>query len=638
MKLERTIQLWHQLQQRTRVWRTAALPGLAVLGCVTIARFTGVFQSLEWTAFDAMLKSRPIEPPDSRIVIVGINERDIRAVGTYPIPDRTLAQLLSILRESKPRAIGLDIFRDLATERNRTEIRQAFLQTPNLVAIKTALGDDPEMMVAAPPELPPERVGFVDTLIDDDGKLRRSLLAVRIAGTVEYAFAVRLAEIYLRQDGLRLEYYPKQGEPRESIHIGKTALPRFQGNTGGYIHAEARGNQILINFRNHPQPFQVVSLSQVLRREIDPEIIRDRIVIIGTTAPSSVNDTFYTAAVKETIITNSIGSTNTYQAHPLYGVEHHAHVASQILSAALDQRALLRNWSEAWEYAWIVAIGSSGIAFGLFLQSPWKTLLGIGVVSLLVAGVGFGLLIAGWWIPVIPTLFALWGAGLTTALFDQRSRILLEQRERVLKRTYDAVHNGPLQRLAAMLRTLDDEPVSADWLRGQLQTLNQELRTVYESMQQGLQDDELFLQTPIAELLHTAYESTIQRDLPGFATIKLIIPPDFSALEQGLFTPEQKQGLCIFLQEALCNVGKHAVNPNRLEVECKIEERQYVIRIVDDGVCRGSENAPRMEGRGTSQARELARALHGKFQRRSRYPQGTICELIWYPRKRWFFF
>ncbi|MGV0027423.1 hypothetical protein [Phormidesmis priestleyi] len=43
-------------------------------------------------------------------------------------------------------------------------------------------------------------------------------------------------------------------------------------------------------------------------------------------------------------------------------------------------------------------------------------------------------------------------------------------------------------------------------------------------------------------------------------------------------------------------------------------------------------------GRGTDQAKELARSLGGKFQRRSHSPQGVICELSWQSSRSWWQF
>lgn len=615
-------QYWRKSKQQAKIWRSGALPGLAVIACIMIARLTGSLQVLEWMAFDGVLRSRPVEAAESQIVIVGINENDIKMVGQYPIPDQALANLLRRLESYQPRAIGLDLFRDLTTGTSRVELSQVLRNSSNLVGIEAALGPKSVLTVKPPPELPPERIGIADVVIDPDGKLRRSLLASKVDGKTKYSVPLLLSAMYLRSKGIILQ---QGSRASDSIQFGEVGLPRFRSNTGGYVNAKAGGNQILLNFRSHPQPFMVVSMTDVLNGKVQPSLIRDRIVLIGMTA-TSVNDTFMTSATKGTLLSNALNSAEQYQM--LYGVEYQAHATSQIINAVLNRRPLLRTWLEGWEYVWILAWGLVGIALGLMLQSPWKTLLGLAVSSFCLVLACGGLMILGWWIPLVPALLTLCAAGLTTSFFDRDSRILLEQRSLTLKRTYDAVHNGPLQTLAAILRSLDETYLVSP-LRSQLEALNQELRSVYELMKQELLSGEnRYIQTPLPELLYQIYEDTLQRDLSGFASIKVYIPPNFDPLKDCSLTPEQKQGLCLFLQEALCNVGKHAIAATRLDVVCTRQQDEWSLQILDNG-SNGLRSDDFRSGRGTVQARELARSLGGKFARRSHSPQGVACELIW---------
>ncbi|BAY28069.1 putative sensor with CHASE2 domain protein [Calothrix sp. NIES-2100] len=637
--------MWNTIKQQAKIWRTAALPGLVVIGCVAIARLTGSVQLLEWIAFDNFLRLRPEEAVDPEIVIIGINENDIKLVGQYPIPDRNLAQMLSIIQSYQPRAIGLDIFRDLSVGSDRDEFSRILRTSSNLVGIETS-NTQSILSVKPPPELPTNRVAIANAILDPDGKLRRCLLATRVdSGEIKYSLSLLLAKIYLRSQGISLKHGNRADYP---IWFGNTKLPRFTTNTGSYVGAKAGGNQILINFRSNPHPFPIVSLTDVLTGKVKPELMRDRIVIIGMTA-ASVNDTFMTSATKNTVLTDGLGDTEQYQL--IYGVEYQAHATSQIINAVLHHRPLLHTWLEGWEYFWILLWGLLGIALGLILQSPWKTLFSLALCSICLMAICYGLIILSWWVPMVPALLALCAAGLTTSFFDRDSRILLEQRSLTLKRTYDAVHNGPLQTIAAMLRSLDED-VSPSKLRSQLQALNQELRSVYESMNQELVTGEnRYVYTPIVELLYEVYENTLMRDLPGFDSIKTYIPPDFRPLKDCNLTADQKQGLCRFLEEALCNVGKHAIGATRLDVVCTRQKNLCSLQIIDNGV-GNLLFKHHQHGRGTDQARDLARSLGGRFQRRTHnlgaqysivdttptQPQGVICELTWREIKPWWQF
>ncbi|MBW4470912.1 MAG: CHASE2 domain-containing protein [Stenomitos rutilans HA7619-LM2] len=632
MKIKVNAEFWTQLEQQAKVWRVGVLPGLVVVGLVVIARLTGSLQSLEWSAFDRFLRSRPVESPDTRIVIVGINEEDIRLTKKYPIPDRELAALLKTLQSYRPTAIGLDLFRDLTTDPNREALAQVFRTSPNLIGIEADVGSTATLKVKPPPELPPEQVGLANIFFDSDGKLRRCMLASKVdSGEVKYSLSLLLAARYLQTQGIPFEPGRRASDP---IRFGSLVLPRFRANTGGYVQAQAGGNQILLNFRSHPKPFPVVSMTDVMQGRVKPEQIRDRIVLIGVTASNSLNDTVMTDAIKGSLLTDATGTMDEYRL--LYGVENHAHAISQIISAVLDHRPLLQTWAKGWEYSWIIFWGLLGITLGLLLQSPWKTLLGLAVGSTCLISISYGLITLSWWIPVIPALLALGAAGLTTALFDRDSRLLLEQRSLTLKRTYDAVHNGPLQTLAAMLRSLDDLP--PEKLRSQLQNLNQELRSVYDSMHQAIvTGNQRYAQTPIQELLYQIYEKTLERELPGFTSILTFIAPDFTVLKDCPLSPDQKQALCLFLQEALCNVGNHAINASCLDVICRRNKNWYTLQVIDNGACYLAQVNAR-EGQGTAQARELARSLRGSFQRRPNVPHGLVCELTWRSPRLWWQF
>lgn len=643
--------VYHKIKQLTKAWREVILPGALIVGLVVVARLAGLLQVQELMAFDDLMRWRATIPPAARVVIVGINEADLAFVKSLPVRDRDLAKILRILQEYQPRVIGLNIFRDLPVEPGHTQLVQAFQDIPNLIGVEVALNPPGTLLnVKPPPDLPPQRVGFADVIVDFDGKLRRSLLASPDwHGDLKYSFSLRLAQAYLSHEGITLEHgnptknhNPKSTEP---IRFGSIELPRFKPNTGGYIRADANGYQILLNFCAGYKPFRTISLTDVLERKFEPSWISDRIVIIGMTA-ASIKDTFITAAVKSTQVSATSASKNSPN-QLIYGVEVHAHATGQIIRAVLDKRPLLKALVDFWEYLWIVFWGVLGVSIGLFLQSPWKTILSIGIASLALMGICYLFLSFGWWVPSVPALLALCGAGLTTSFFDRDSSFLLEQRRLTIERTYDAVHNGPLQQLAVILRSIGEDNLSSQPLRSQLQDLNQELRSIYESMrQQVLTHSEslylkgdlvLSLHTPIPDLLYQVYDHTLNREFPCFATIMTYIPPDFEPLEKCSLTLEQKRGLCLFLQEALCNVGKHAIGATRLDVNCTKQAGWYSLQVIDNGIgsLAPSYNSKLAKQRGTKQAQDIAKQIRGRFERLPHNPQGTICKLTWRVSKTW---
>ena len=608
-------------------WQSQILPGVLVIVLVMLARVLGLFQSLEWKALDYFLYIRPAEPQDKRVLIVGIDEQDIQQAETYPIPDRDLAALLRKLSESNPRAIGLDIFRDLPVEPGYAILADVLETSPNIFGIEKIMGSP----IPPPPTLPPDQVGFVDLPLDQDGFVRRTYLGSLPpsdhpeATRFRFSLALRLAKAYLAEEQVLLDNGRRNPD---NMAFGDTEFFQFQPNSGGYVRTKSAGVQILINVRSGKLPFRRVSMDDVLTGQVKTDWIRDRIILIGITSLST-KDLVNSAAVK----TDNPGL--------FYGIEMQAHITSQILSAALDNRPMLQVWSDGWEYLWITLWGSVGLLLARCIPRPLQYVFSVGVIGLGIVGISFlSLWLGGWWIPVVPTLIGFSINGLVLPgfyLYDQTLRSRIDERQRVIEQTYDAIHNGPLQTLGLLLKKKE---ILEPYISCQLESLNRELREVYNRLQQeSLPQEEqlqlgsgrvIDLRNPLHEALYEVYAETLRRDFPGFDSLKFKVVK-FEPLQAEQFSSDDKRSLCRFLEEALCNVGKHAVEAKRLTVSCLTADAENLIRVEDNGKVNQAllhQLQQKSSGRGTQQAEVLAQRLKGTFQRSFR-ENGTICELRW---------
>lgn len=318
--------LWHEFKPRLSRWAVTALPGIAALAMIMLLRLSGSLEFLESITLDSFLHLRPAESIDERVVIIGIDEEDIQQLGTYPVSDRTIANLLKTIQQYKPSAIGLDIVRDIPVNPGHAELVTAFQSMKNLVAVEKVL----PTAIAPPPDLPPEQISFADVLTDKDGKVRRALLGMRRPeDPQQYTFSLplRLAETYLKSQGIELNNGIRDPE---AMRFGAVELPRVLPNDGGYVNTDDFGVQILLNYRSGQRPFRTLSLREVSKAEKSGElerILRGRIVLIGVMA-TSIKDYVDTAAIP------------TLQAPgKIYGVEFHAHVAV-ILIKSTKNRAI----------------------------------------------------------------------------------------------------------------------------------------------------------------------------------------------------------------------------------------------------------------------------------------------------------
>ncbi len=377
-------------QQRHVIWTSSSIAGIVLL-----LRICGLLQASEWAVFDLFFRLRPTEPIDERILIVGIDEQDLQTYG-FPIKDADLAELLKTIHAAKPRAIGLDLYRDLPNEPGNGELTQVFKTLPNLVGIEKI--ETPKSQAVKPPAVLRERqlVGFNNVLSDSDDKVRRGWLYGWYSdGTILHSFALKLAITYLDTVGIPVSVSSQV----QHIQLGQQALPRFQSNDGGYVNTDARGFQYFINLRGSSGSFPTVSMRQVLSGEVSPEVLRNRIILIGSTA-TSVKDLHYT----------SYGNGLFKSSEQMFGVELQANLISQLLSTALDNRPPIQVWFEPIEWLWIMGWSWVGASLCWRWRSPSRSTLLILVICVgLTTGAYFKFL-EGLWIPVIPPLMTLVGS------------------------------------------------------------------------------------------------------------------------------------------------------------------------------------------------------------------------------------
>lgn len=403
-------QLWGE---RARVLLTAS----GIAGIILLVRFFGLLQPLEWAALDQFFRLRPLEPTDERILIVEISEADLRAVGQWPLPDRTIAQVLKTLETWKPAAIGLDIYRDLPVEPGHEQFEQVARSLPNLIGIEFM--EDGLVPNVPPPPALKDRAGFNNLVVDADGRVRRSLLYWSTPeGVTHEGFALKIAIVYLKRLGIEPEPSPQNSD---YLKLGKATFRPFRPHDGGYAKTDDGGYQILANLRGPVGSFETISLSDLLRQQVEPNMVRDRIVLIGSTAPSlqDFHLTSYSGGVLKA-------------AQQMPGVELQAHLLSQILSAALQERTLIKVWPEPLEAVWIFLGALLGASLTWYLRLPQRSILIMLLSSGAIAGVAYLLFLQGWWIPLIPTILALWGSSVTITSYIAHIEVELKRSKEFL--------------------------------------------------------------------------------------------------------------------------------------------------------------------------------------------------------------
>ncbi|NHC36110.1 CHASE2 domain-containing protein [Scytonema millei] len=379
-----------------QVFLTIFQASLIATTLVMGVRSQGILQTWELSAFDALMRIRPAEPPDPRILVVTVTEADVQAQpakerGAASISDRTLAQLIQKLEQFQPRAIGLDIYRENPVGEEYADLARTMQQSDRFFAVCKASEEDKKSGVAPPPEVPKQRLAFSDVVLDADGILRRQLLAMAAAPpcTTDKSLSLQLATRYLADLGIQ-----PQLTSENDWQIGKVIFQTLEENTGGYHNIDSRGYQLLLNYRAANPIAKQVTVADVFHNRLTADLVKDRIVLIGTIA-ESFHDYWSTPY-----------SSSQFLHQKMPGVVVQAHMLSQILSAVLDRRPSIWVWSQWSEVFWVWCWSVVGGILAYRLQGLRLGLAGAIAFSV-VYGVCFSLLLLGGWIPLIPAALAL---------------------------------------------------------------------------------------------------------------------------------------------------------------------------------------------------------------------------------------
>ncbi len=380
----------------------------SVTFCILLLRSLGIFEPLEWKALDHFFQLRPEEKSSSRITIVTIDEATIKEPGSWPITDEIIADLLNRITRYQPRAIGLDIYRDVAVKPGNEELLEAYKSIPNLIGTEL-LSANKNIRVFPPKELSQKgKIGFNNILTDADGKTRRALLYWHINNQKHQSFALKLALTYLKSEGITPK---KVKNDKDALRLGRAIFRRFQSNDGGYAGENDGGYQILFNFPKPPCAkseiktkycdfhFDQVPFEDLRNSRVPKKLFKDRIVLIGYVA-SSISEPFLIPYSKN----------STRPGKRITGIELQAYFISGLIQSAMTGRPQIQVWFKLTEYIFIFFCAYVGAFIKNRIYYSLYCFVGLLCLCLILFAGSYISFIFGWWIPVIPSLFALLGS------------------------------------------------------------------------------------------------------------------------------------------------------------------------------------------------------------------------------------
>jgi adenylate cyclase len=240
------------------MWRRRPVPraaltlavGLLAAGIAIAVGATGVLDRLELSSVDERFALRGTQPEPNDVVVVGLDDADLRRVGSPVLPRSLHARVIDNLLRAGARVVAYDIeFSDPSVPHEDAALLNAAKRAgPRLVLGTTRIvRGRPTVLAAADLRRHGVRIADADFHLDVDGAIRR--VTGRIHGVPQLAAVAA------------------EAAAQRPIH------PR-----------PLEGNGAWIDYWAPPEEMTIIPFADVLSGEIDPEAVRGKLVIVGSTA------------------------------------------------------------------------------------------------------------------------------------------------------------------------------------------------------------------------------------------------------------------------------------------------------------------------------------------------------------------
>ena len=376
--------------------------------------------------YDYRLRISMPRTVDDRIVILDIDEKSLKEEGRWPWSRDRLALLMDQLFDrygvavvgfdvvfaEKDNSSGLQVLQKLGQNQLKADagFQSALSQiTPQLeydrlfadkirnrkVVLGYYLSNNQERSVTGmlPPPLFPEgafknsligftswngyganlaelqtaalSAGHFNPLVDVDGVVRRVPMLAEYSGAYYPSLSLAIAQTFLGQPKIRMGF--AEGKTR-----GYSGLEWLEMGEGGRVFKIPVDQDVatLIPYRGRQGSFRYISITDVLHDRTELGKLKDKIVLVGTTAPGLLD----------------MRSTPVAEVYP--GVEVHANMVAGILDQNLKQQPAYMLGAEV---LWLLLTGIV-LSVLLPLLSPMKAIL----VSILVFAISQGLSLVIW--------------------------------------------------------------------------------------------------------------------------------------------------------------------------------------------------------------------------------------------------
>jgi len=295
LKLKLLINQW--LANVTRRLHNSFYLYLSALLTVLVLLDASVFhvgENMRDRAFDMMVKNRIVVPKaDADIVIIDINEASLSAMsaeyGRWPWPRQVLGEFLENIEAQQPKAVVFDILfsdPDVYNPDSDAYFNEVIASTQNTFFPMLRLSEASDELSQVTPDMIPgiKRAGLA---ADENSTTKPIAIVLPHFEAALNSQHLGTHNIYPDKDGIVREYRLWHDENGWVLPSLPLAVGKFVGKS-----SDTLPQNMLINWRGKPFTYQFASFSDVYAdmankiKKRPPNEFKDKIVIIGSTAPS----------------------------------------------------------------------------------------------------------------------------------------------------------------------------------------------------------------------------------------------------------------------------------------------------------------------------------------------------------------
>lgn len=275
-----------RLKNNFYLYLAAAVSMLIVLDAFTLHSVV----DMRHKTYDMMIRYRVVQPrADPQIVIVDINEASLAAMapdyGRWPWPRQVLGEFLENLEAHQPKAVVFDILfsdPDVYNPDSDAYFNEAVAAAGNAYFPMLRLAPESDKLSEVKPSMVPG-AARIEGVPQTEGTIA---VVLPFFKSVLESGRLGTHNIYPDSDGVARKYRMYHDEHGWRL----PSLPLRVGRDLGYAGPDYV--DILLNWRGRPFTYRYVTFSDVFsdmqskEQSRPPDEFRDKIVIIGSTAPS----------------------------------------------------------------------------------------------------------------------------------------------------------------------------------------------------------------------------------------------------------------------------------------------------------------------------------------------------------------